>query len=158
MSSKINILIADDELQNKEMLIDGLSQVISNFEVETVNNGADCINIIKSGYQPDLLFLDLEMPVLNGLDCLQYMHTQKLLNNAPVIIYSSSQNLKAIKAASGYGASFYLVTPASSYKLGALLQYIFKLLGLPRTEQKKKQNFVIAHEKLAKVLNYHVSM
>ena len=154
MNSKIKILIADDDQDDKDMICEGLSEVFSNFQVETASDGVECLRALKNGCNPDLVFLDLNMPLKNGLECLQDIHNNEYLKNTPIVIYSTSQNLTDIEKASELGDRFYMIKPTTVSTLQQLLRHVLNMLGRPQKEQKLSANFVVSEEKITKVNNY----
>ena len=74
MSEKIKFLIVDDELANCELLKDFLA---TRFEdesnIEIAYNGEQAIEMIEKSPQPDCVLLDIEMPVIDGLQVLKLL-------------------------------------------------------------------------------------
>lgn len=155
MNNKLRILIADDDDDDRDFLIQGLSECVSNLEIDSVSNGVECINTLKNNDYPDLIFLDLNMPLRSGLECLREMQNEGICSECRTIIHSTSHNLKDIRRASELGAAFYLVKPDSYSNLKQLLKVLFRMLELPLNVQTQKDHFVIAQDKLARVLNYY---
>jgi CheY-like chemotaxis protein len=149
MNSKISILIADDDTDDISLLVEGLGEVISNFEVITAGDGIECLRLLKNGCKPDVVFIDLNMPLKNGLECLRDITVDKLITNTPVIVYSTSQHSKDINMASAFGATFYMVKPTSFSTLKQLLKEVFIMLGKSKQEQQEKSNFVVKEQKLS---------
>jgi CheY-like chemotaxis protein len=146
--SKINILIADDDSDNVQMLVEVLTEIIPGFEFFRVKNGLECIYNLKSADKPDIIFLDLNIPLKSGIECLRDIKNQGLLPDTPVIVYSTSHNIKDIDAAYKYGARGYLVKPDSYGKLKQLIKIILKKLGEPLKRELEKANFVIWEKQL----------
>lgn len=67
---RYRILVVDDKLDNRQLLVKLLSPL--GFELETASNGAEAIQLWES-FSPDLIWMDLRMPVMNG-----YQATQKI--------------------------------------------------------------------------------
>ncbi len=109
----IKILIADDSPFIRKVL----RQIYKDSEefqiVGEASNGSDAIDLVKI-LRPDILILDLEMPVLNGFEALKVIMKEAPL---PVIIFSSfnlkgaEQTIKALE----FGAIDYLTKPFASY-------------------------------------------
>lgn len=140
---RINILIVDDDEEDRRLLQEVLAQVISQFEVSFSCDGVDCIRQLKNGLDPDLVFIDLNMPLKNGIECLRDFQLENLLPDTPVIIYSTSYLLKDINAASEYGARFYMVKPTTLEALKNMIDRVIHLLGRPLSEQLSRMNFVV---------------
>lgn len=148
MSSKIRILIADDDPDDALMLAEGLSEVIGNFEVTNASDGRQCLRLLQDGCNPDLVFMDVNMPLKDGLECLRDIQQLQVADETPIIMYSTSQNVQDINAANRLGARFYLVKPTSFSMLKKLLNHTFKMLGKSRREQAGAENFLIEQRKV----------
>jgi CheY-like chemotaxis protein len=61
--------------------------------------------------QPDLIFMDLNMPVMNGFDCLAYLKNKTELRDIPVVIFTTSETLSDINRTRQLGASWFMTKP-----------------------------------------------
>src|SRR4051812_19054044 len=107
-TSSVNILIADDDRDDALMLTEALQDNLPSCNCIHTRDGNSALRCIKNEATPDIVFLDLNMPLKNGIHCLKDIHHLNLLPATPVIIYSTSQNIKDIKVADEYGAAFYI--------------------------------------------------
>jgi DNA-binding NarL/FixJ family response regulator len=107
-------------------------------------NGLECINMIKADTY-DLIFLDLNMPIKNGLDCLKYIESHSPPLTAPVIIYSTSHYLRDIDASFKMGAHYYIIKPADADHLPDVLSDVFARFR-KCMERPKKEEFVVGLE------------
>ena len=60
---------------------------------------------------PDFIFMDLNMPMMNGFDCLAYLKNQNRYRDIPVIIYTTSKNQNDISRTQQLGAKWYMSKP-----------------------------------------------
>jgi PleD family two-component response regulator len=111
----INILLADDDLGSREIFIDAIAEIAPYARVRTAANGQKLMNVLLSETEPvpDIIFLDLNMPLKNGHECLQEIRNNERLRDIPVIIYSTSSNEDHIDDTYDGGANFYLIKPDS---------------------------------------------
>ena len=82
------ILIADDEKINRKML-----KVIfgDGYDIIDAENGEQVIELIRElGGDIDLLLLDLSMPKMTGFEVLDYLRTENMIQQIPIIIITSS--------------------------------------------------------------------
>lgn len=83
---------------------------------------------------PILVLLDLRMPVMTGLEFLQWLRTQKDLRKIPVVVLTSDADSQTVNAAYQLGANSYLVkpgTPAEVLRVVSLIQQYWLQLNEP---------------------------
>ncbi len=103
------VLIVDDSITVREML--SLSFTKAGYRVEQARDGQEAWQKLRSGLPCDLVFCDIEMPRMNGLELLQNMQKEEPLANIPVAILSSRGAQKHQLIAAELGACAYLVKP-----------------------------------------------
>ena len=145
--NSINILIADDDSDDVKLIAEGLQDILPSCNCINVRDGIATLKFLKDNVQPDLVFLDLNMPLKNGIDCLKEISGQNLLSDTPIVIYSTSKNPEDIDAAYKYGAKFYIVKPASFTELKRIIKRAISILGKPLAERVDKANFVLMETK-----------
>jgi CheY-like chemotaxis protein len=137
-----NVLIAEDDKDDYLFLVEGLQKISLTYNVARAANGLECITYLKAGNKPDLIFLDLNMPIKNGLDCLKFIKDRDDLKHIPVIIYSTSHYIKDIDCAFKNDAHYYIVKPACADMLVDILQLLINKLD-ETLERPGKENFVL---------------
>jgi adenylate cyclase len=108
MNQKPKILIVDDEPFNIDYLEQELED--SNYYLITASNGREALDKIQSEL-PDLVLLDLMMPVLDGFAVLAQMKGDPDLREIPVIIISAANDSRSIVKGIKQGAEDYLTKP-----------------------------------------------
>ena len=141
--STINILIADDDRDDASLLTEALQDILPSANCVHVLDGIAALRYIKTNTEPDLVFLDLNMPLKNGIHCLKDIFNLDLLPNTPIVIYSTSKNMKDIDESYKYGAAFYIIKPASFKELCKVIKLAITILGKPKSERVEKANFVL---------------
>ncbi len=100
-------------------------------DVQVVRNGDEAIEYLKGVGRyanrgahpfPDLLLLDIKMPRRSGLEVLEWVRQQRSLKRLPVIVLTSSQNMKDVNEAHELGANSYLVKPTDFRELVGLIK------------------------------------
>jgi len=76
---------------------------------------------------PDMLFLDLRMPGLDGRQCLQMVRSDRKFDKLPVIVYTCLDDLKNIQYCYQEGSNMYLIKPNSISELKTILERIFTI-------------------------------
>jgi CheY-like chemotaxis protein len=104
--------IVDDDQDDQELFIEALQALDENCQCVTAFNGQEALQKLKTLPQwPDFIFLDLNMPLMNGK---QFLAEIKKLDDArdiPVIIYSTSTETKDVVETIQMGAVFFLQKP-----------------------------------------------
>jgi CheY-like chemotaxis protein len=136
------ILLADDDSEDREFFQDALNDIAVNVILKTAENGIEALNVLhQDAHLPDLIFLDLNMPLMNGHECLNDIKQDERLKDIPVIIFSTSVQPETANEVYDCGASLYVVKPNSFPALKGLLK---KLLApnrqIPLTTL--KENFI----------------
>ena len=108
------ILVVDDSDSIVDVLERGLSS--AGFDVISAKNGASALVQIYQE-QPDLVLLDLFMPVLSGYEVLREIRDNPTTKNLPVIVITGFDDGKSEQTAVEMGANYYVTKP---WKLGTL--------------------------------------
>ncbi len=105
---KPKILIVDDEPFN----VDYLEQELEEYECETISasNGQEALDMIERE-APDVVLLDIMMPVLDGFEVLRRLKANPDRRDIPVIVISASNDLKSVVSGIQLGAEDYLPKP-----------------------------------------------
>ena len=96
------------------------------FEVKMVGDGQELMNLLKT-YRPDIIILDLLMPVKDGFEAIKEIKASPALKNIPVIIASNLGQKNDIDQGKALGASDYIIK--SDLSLEDLVAKIKSLLG-----------------------------
>lgn len=126
-----HILIIDDEASLRQTLARILQRV--GFEVTTAANGHAGLALL-SQHAFDLVYLDLRMPEINGLDALQLIHSQ--YPELPVILFTAQPDLHSAVEALRRGATDYLLKPL---KPQAVIDRTQAILANKHKERRKRE-------------------
>lgn len=107
------ILIADDDLDEVDLLTDAILQISPTTEISYVTDGVELMNKLLSGFMPDILILDLKMPCKDGKECLSEIRAHEHLNDLTVIMYSISGETTAKNSCIALGANYFVTKPSS---------------------------------------------
>ena len=92
----MKILYVDDDSEDREIFVEILEEIDPKIKVMEASNGIETINLLASGELPDIIFLDINMPLLNGDQTLVEIRKNERLNDTKVVMYSTSVNQKSI--------------------------------------------------------------
>lgn len=117
------ILLADDDHDDAEIFADVLNDVHPHAKFFHAKNGIGVFEQIKSleGRVPGIIFLDLNMPEMDGWQCLSILKRDPQTRDIPVIIYSTSSYLPDKQKAIASGASAFITKPSDYESLRKLI-------------------------------------
>jgi len=124
---KLNLLIADDDSDDKELFIEVINELFPHIHCFTVSDGEETLFFLeKIKDKIDYIFLDINMPRLNGIECLTKIKLFDTYKNTPIIMYTTSC-LEADKIlAYQNGASYFLTKPV---KFLDLKQSLYEIIS-----------------------------
>lgn len=107
------IFLVDDDEDDRVLFLEALREINSTLRLLSANNGEEALVFLKSDANPlpDLIFLDMNMPRLNGKQCLAEIKKCPRLNNVPVVVYSTTRRDEDVRETSKLGAVFFLTKP-----------------------------------------------
>ena len=121
-------LLIDDDLDDQEIFSMALEEVDDSVGCRFANDGIEALALLNndSGFVPDCIFIDLNMPRMNGNECLAEIKKIGRLNRVPVIMYSTSSDKVLIGRSLELGANDFIVKPAGLTALADILREIIK--------------------------------
>ena len=104
--------LIDDDADDQEIFLRVLESVAPAIECHTASNGQEAIEKLRSRQvNPDVIFLDLNMPLMNGKQFLEACQGLRSCKEIPVIILSTSSDQQTIKETRALGARDYITKP-----------------------------------------------
>lgn len=137
------ILLIEDSKVIQQMYRSKLT--IEQFAVITADNGMEAIKILSQEI-PDLILLDLMMPVMDGFKVLQVIKTDPRLSNIPVLVFSARGQPEEIEKAMNLGAAGYIVKATT--KPNEVIEQIRKVISQKPVVQELKHYIVEIMEKV----------
>jgi len=126
------ILLVDDDPDDQMLFKEALEDVGSTVLYLTACNGIDALDKLNMAFSvlPDLVFMDVNMPKMNGIDCLKKMQQSAVLKDIPVVMYSTSCPPSFQKDCFDNGAAHYMEKPSDFVALCGALERIMTQ-GIP---------------------------
>ncbi len=122
--SEPTVLIVDDSITVRELL--SLSFSKSGYRVEQARDGQEALEKLQSGLFCELIFCDIEMPRMNGLELLSNLQQDPALSNLPVALLTSRGADRHRKVAAKLGATAYFTKPCPDQTLLEAAQRMLK--------------------------------
>ncbi len=120
------ILLADDDADDRSLFKEALSEVSPESELSMVKDGVELMEML-SKENPDILFLDINMPLKNGIDCVKWIKDLKQFRHLLIVAYSSAFDTAEINKAYAYGMDIYFIKPTKIHFLVEDLERLFTL-------------------------------
>lgn len=140
----IKLLLADDDVDDRFFFKDSLSKLSIETNLTTVTNGVELMTALmtEKADLPDVIFLDLNMPMKSGFECLSEIIAHDRFRDLPIIIYSTSMDEPVINSLYEQGAYHYIRKPGEYSKLkDVIFQGLSSLVN--KSLKPSKDNFVI---------------
>ena len=120
------VVLAEDNLEHCFFFKKALREAAPSIQFTEVHDGGKLMELLKN-YIPDLLFLDLDIPCRNGVQCIKELREDRAYNNLPIIVFTISSRQHTIQTTYGFGANLYFVKPD---EYGLLVSSLHKILSM----------------------------
>jgi CheY-like chemotaxis protein len=122
-----NILLIDDDLDDREIFQAALEKTRLAVQCTALDNAIEALELLRSEQlNPQLIFLDLNMPVMNGQQFLVEIKNDERLSHIPVVILSTSSHRTTIELTKELGAMDFFSKPDKFEDLAGLLSSVLK--------------------------------
>jgi CheY-like chemotaxis protein len=123
-------MLADDDRDDTDMFCEALTEIDKSIVCHCAVNGEALLKILYSLDQnPLLIFLDMNMPIMDGRECLKVLKSDERYRLIPVIMISTSSHQRDVEISLQLGALGYFVKPSDFNDLTDVLQIIKDNLG-----------------------------
>ncbi|MEZ2446235.1 response regulator [Chitinophaga sp. RCC_12] len=121
-----SVLLIDDDIDDRMIFGEVLKELAPDIIYHEAINGEDALLKLNNNLAPDLIFLDLNMPRIDGKQFLAEIRQQEHLKHIPVVIYSTSSHESDKKETRELGASYFLTKPNSLHELTHILGHLLQ--------------------------------
>lgn len=126
MAQSITFLLVDDDIDDTFLFREVLNDVAPQINLRTAANGQEALDVltaisIDGAPLPDLIFLDLNMPRMDGKQCLVQLKASDALQHIPVIMYTTSSHSRDIEETMQNGAVSFITKPSHVSDLKTIL-------------------------------------
>lgn len=144
-SSLLHVLLADDDESDRTNFTEAIQESRIRTVVYAVKDGVELMEFLnKEGtLLPNILFLDLNMPLKNGLTCLKEIRSNDKFKDVAVAIYSTSSYEKDIEETFQHGANVYIKKPTDFDTLKKLLYKVLSAAYVYREPPFSIENFLL---------------
>lgn len=141
----IHIILADDDEDDRLFFTDAFSELKMSTKVQTYNDGVALMDYLNQEdiVLPNVLFLDLNMPRKNGIECLQEIKANDKFKDIAIAIYSTSSSEEHIEETFVLGANVYIKKPNDFNTLKKVLSDVITINWQYHTSGLNKDNFLL---------------
>ena len=123
------IFMIDDDQDDREIFEEAIRSCIPGVEVHFANDGVQALQHLESEkVLPDVIFLDYNMPRMNGVQCLSKLKSNSKTAEIPVIMYTTSGNRTHEENILSMGADYYMKKTTSFDQLCLELRRVLALV------------------------------
>ena len=141
----IHIILADDDEDDRLFFSDAFEELKISTKVQTYNDGAELMEYLngEDAILPEILFLDLNMPKKNGIECLNEIKENEKFSDIAIAIYSTSSSEEHIEETFVNGANIYIKKPNDFETLKKVLSNVVTINWQYQTSGLNKDNFLL---------------
>lgn len=121
---KLHVLLADDDADDLFIFNEAILHSKMPLELSYAEDGTKLLEFLDNDAIPDVLFLDINMPNLNGIECLKTIRSQAKFKKLPIIINSTTDFKPTIEKCYQYGANLFVVKPNSFHELVRIIEQL----------------------------------
>jgi CheY-like chemotaxis protein len=131
-----HILYVDDDIDDIELFASALHDVCSDVKLTTLTDSKLFMSTLEKISTPDAIVLDVNMPAVDGIQCLKKVRESATFNHIPVVLFSTSRFISKIHEGIVLGANHYVVKGTSIKELSTFINELCtgKLLPIQEAE------------------------
>lgn len=132
------VLLVDDDADDRDLFREALHEIDPTIEYIALPNAHKAIDHLLKASLPDYIFLDLNMPVMNGKQCLQWIRANELFSDSRVVMFSTTRIPRDLIECTELGADFFFVKPTSF----TLIKYSLEMILIGSTVMDQEESLI----------------
>lgn len=147
----VHVLLADDDEDDLEFFRERLSDLSVATFLMTVGDGEKLLNALHTSDEippPHLIFLDINMPVMNGFECLTKIRSNKKFDRIPIFMFSTSTFYSDVEKAYQRGANLYIPKGLFFSEQKIVIEKLFSVYWEDWLAQIPREKFVLMKDHL----------
>jgi CheY-like chemotaxis protein len=122
----MTILLVDDDEDDRKLFIEATKEVDSTITCYSASDGTEALAYLRDDRNevPDFIFLDLRMPGLSGEECLMEIKLEPRMANVPVIVYTTSRDVRESVRLKQLGAAHFASKPVSPEDVFYMVSFV----------------------------------
>jgi len=144
-NTTIRITLADDDTDDCMMFKEALQHITIKYNFSMFHTGTELLSYLDTAYSlPHIIFLDLNMPGLSGIETLKVIRNQDRFNQVAIAIYSTSSRNHDMEETLANGANCYIIKPDTFGSLKTVLKHVLSQYWQYKTSRMALDNFIVA--------------
>lgn len=145
----IHIILAEDDTDDAFLFNEAIDELSFSVDLTIVSDGEQLMQRLKNEENklPHVIFLDINMPRKNGLECLSEIRIDKRLHHLAVVIFSTSFDEEIVSQLYINGADYYIQKPSGFEALKNVIHLALNLISEKNQLQPPKDSFVLTDKK-----------
>ena len=141
----VHIILADDDQDDRDFFSEAFEEIKIKTKLNLFNDGQQLMNYLLQTdcVLPNILFLDLNMPLKSGIECLHEIKQNDHLKDIAIAIYSTSASDEDIEETFVNGANIYIKKPNDFNTLKKVLNDVVTINWQYQTSGLNKENFLL---------------
>ena len=138
------IILTDDDTDDCELFQDAVKELSIQTKLSILENGVALMATLEETVPPppDVIFLDLNMPLKNGYEALIEIRNTPKLKGIPIVIFSTTASDDAVNKTYEHGANYYICKPSSFSLLVKVIETVLAL-EMWQTPQTPKEKYLL---------------
>lgn len=133
---KFHVLLVEDDIDDQLLIEEAFQDTELPVRLDFAVDGRQALDMLSQiSYMPDLILLDLNMPVMNGFEVLSQLQAKNLSSRTPIVILTTSSDKDQVNRSYDLGASSFIIKPRKYTELQVmaynLRSYWFRTVVLP---------------------------
>ena len=144
-TNPMHVVLADDDEDDRMLFQEAIEDTKVSTNLSLFHDGQKLMDYLleTENVLPQLIFLDLNMPIKNGMECLKEIRSTPRLKNLCVAIYSTSSSDHDIEKTFINGANIYINKPNNFKKLRDAIEKVLQINWQYHTSSLNKDNFLL---------------
>jgi CheY-like chemotaxis protein len=119
------LLLADDDKDDRDLFSEALASLDPAITYQGAEDGQKALQLLSSNYLlPGVIFLDINMPVMNGWEVLRKLKSDHRFEHIPIIVYTTSSGEREKRIAADLGALCFVTKPDSFQQVKNMLEVV----------------------------------
>jgi len=141
-TNEVHVLLADDDIDDSYIFTSAVRQSKLPIQLSIAENGQKLLSYLNSNPLPDIIFLDINMPFKNGIECLTAIRANDKFKKIAVVMYSTTDNRPNVDACYNSGANLYVVKPNSFEEVDRMVKKICSKEWVSHASTPPKEQFI----------------